>query len=149
MSWCGKAVWLLAVFAGGCTDDPFVREDCDLAPDFFLTVRAQDSALPEDLSLYVKYGGGNETLEWIHATDGEVMFCDVIAPSGGAGGEAGAGSESNGGYGWLECDLYTDGPATVTATAAGFEPVERELRVDEEECTTPFALELPPKSPPM
>lgn len=143
MSRCGKAVWLLAVFAGGCTDDPSVRDDCDLAPDFFLTVRAKDSALPEDLSLYVKYGGGHETLDWSRGTDGEVMFCDVIAP--GAGGEAGAGS----GYGWLECDLYTDGPATVTATASGFEPVERELRVDEEECTTAFALELQAKTPPM
>jgi hypothetical protein len=150
MSRCGKAVWLLAIFATGCPDDPSVRDECDRQPDFFLTIRAEEGALPADLSLDIRYGGGEETLEWSRNLKGQIVFCDAIAPELGAGGSAGGhGGSASRGYGSLECELWTDGPATVTATAKGFEPIERDLRVDAEECTTEFEIELASKTPPI
>jgi hypothetical protein len=121
----------LAIFATGCPDDPSVRDECDRQPDFD-----------------IRYGGGEETLEWSRNLKGQIVFCDAIAPELGAGGSAGGDGESRG-YGSLECELWTDGPATVTATAKGFEPIARDLRVDADECTTEFELELTSKTPPM
>lgn len=137
---------MLAIFATGCPDDPSVRDECDRKPDFFLTVSAEDGTLPADLSLDIKYGGGDETLEWSRNLKGQIVFCAAVATEFGAG--AGGASESKS-YSSLECELWTDGPATVTATAKGFEPIERDLRVDAEECTTEFELELTAKTPPI
>ena len=76
-----------------------------------------------------------------------------FAPAGGVG-EARGGSAGEGGarpmsahYQAIECSLYTEGPATVRVTALGFEKVERELKVDDQECTTAVELELVLKQP--
>ena len=100
---------------------------------------------------------------------------DTVPSNAGAGGTApsssetggglslaGGGSEANGDsageggahpmsahYRSIECSLYTEGPATVRVTALGFEKIERELKVDDKECTTKVELELVLKQLPL
>lgn len=149
----GKAVWLLAIFAVGCPDDPSKRDECSPGPDFLVTVRADHGSLPGDLKLAVEFGGGNEELSIGGGTDGQIIFCDLlpfeVGDGGRSGDEGGASGTDVASYGALQCELWTEGPATVQITASGFEPLERDLRIDEDECTTPVELELTAKRPPM
>ena len=81
-------------------------------------------------------------------TGGELALAGEVGEmAGGSAGEGGVRSISAHQQS-LECSLYTEGPATVQVTALGFETIERELKVDENECTTEVELELVLKQPP-
>jgi hypothetical protein len=149
----GLVAWsvLLAV---GCPSDPTPRDECAVDPDFFVTVGSEAGGLPDDLWLQVEYGGGKETFSFAPTEPPQVVFCTRVSGEGGAaapsaltaggtgaGGAAGA-TES------LECELWTEGPATIEVKALGYEPVERELKVDLEVCTTAVTLELVHEEPP-
>lgn len=144
MSWRGKAVCLLALLASGCPSDPSPRDECGPVPSFLVTIHPDKGKLPEDLSLAVEFGGGNETVSLASGIKGQIIFCDLVSEEAGDGGRAG--DEA---YAALQCELWTEGPATVQITATGFEPIERDLRIDEDECTTPIELQLAAKAPPL
>lgn len=144
MSWRGKAVGLLALLASGCPDDPSSRDECGPVPSFLVTIRPDKGRLPPDLSVAVEFGGGNEAVSIRGGLKGQVIFCDLVSHEPG---EGGAGGAEPFGYGALLCELWTEGPATVQIMAPGFEPFERDLRIDEDECTTPIELELAAKAP--
>jgi hypothetical protein len=113
-------------------------------PSFLVTIHPEQGSLPDDLNLAVEFGGGNEAVSIAGGLDGQVIFCDLVSREPGEGGRA---AEESGGA--LLCELWTEGPATVQITATGFEPLERDLRVDEDECTTSIELELTAKAPPL
>lgn len=150
---CGKAVWLLAMLVTGCPDDPSTRDECGPGPDFLVTIQPDSGRLPDDLRLAVEFGGGTEAVSISGGIDGQIIFCDLLPPEAGEGGrsgdEGGASGLVPGSYAALQCELWTEGPATVQITASGFEPLERDLRIDADECTTPIELELAAKAPPL
>jgi hypothetical protein len=124
-------------------------------PDFLVTIRAEDGRLPPDLSIAVEFGGGNEVITVSRTTQGQITFCSFLPAELGEGGQSGDGGGAGGpaaglaAYSALECELWTEGPATVRLTASGFQPLERELRVDADDCTTAVELELTAKQPPL
>jgi len=141
MSWRGMAVSLLAVLASGCPDHPTARDECGPVPSFLVTIHPEKGSIPDDLELEVEFGGGNEAVSIDGSLDGQVIFCDLVSRERGEGGHSV--DESDGA---LLCELWTEGPATVRIEATGFQPLERDLRIDEDECTTPVELELATKT---
>jgi hypothetical protein len=123
MSWRGKAVCLLALLASGCPNDPTSRDECGPVPSFLVTIHPEQGGLPEDLSLAVEFGGGNEEVSIRDGLKGQVIFCDLVSQEPGEGGASGTDPI---GYGSLLCELWTEGPAT-----------------------TPIELELSAKTPPI
>jgi hypothetical protein len=81
-----------------------------------------------------------------------VVFCDRVAGGAGAGGaaseappidaEAGTAAGAHRERASLACQLWTEGPARIELTAQGYSTVERDLRVNSEQCTTAVELEL-------
>jgi hypothetical protein len=83
-----------------------------------LVVEAENGSLPEDLVLNVLYGSNREG-EPYRLSDpkpGQAVFCDAEPEDG----SAGASSEVES----LRCELYTQGPAELDATASGYETIE-------------------------
>lgn len=150
--WCA---WVLT----GCPSDPADSHDCVGEPDFLLAIRSETGSLPRDLQLEVEYGGGEESYTFHSTAKPQIVFCSPVTGAGGSsgsggdvgepnqpGGEAGAAGSGGGEparhHPSLECALYTEGPASLKVTALGFEPIERDLKLDEEDCTTSVELEL-------
>jgi hypothetical protein len=88
----------------------------------------------------------------------EVVFCDKVTSPAGQGGAAGSslapGGEAgatghDGAASSLACRLWTEGPAAIELSAAGYTTIERDLRLDAEQCTTEFELELMVKPSPL
>jgi hypothetical protein len=75
-------------------------------------------------------------------TGGEFALAGSVGEAGGSSAGEGGARPMSAHYQSIECSLYTEGPATVRVTALGFEKVERELKVDDKECTTAVELEL-------
>jgi len=159
----GLVVWWSAWLLTGCPSDPTPGHDCVGEPDFFLTIKSETGALPWDLRLEVEYGAGSESFTFLPGAKPQIVFCSAVpaelgqggAASGASAGDAtteageggatagGGGSASSGArHGSLECELYTEGPATIELMALGFETVERDLKLDAEQCTTNVELEL-------
>jgi hypothetical protein len=79
---------------------------------------------------------------------GELALAGEVGETGGVSAGHGGARAGSAHQQSLECSLYTEGPATVQVTALGFETIERELKVDDKECTTEVELELVLKQPP-
>jgi hypothetical protein len=121
-------------------------EPCDSSaprPTFVLTVLAPQGALPYDLKLDARYGGGSESFGLAHpAAKHEVLFCDVErgSDSNGLGGKGGAASAPppHGGFGGttsrnvekIVCELWADSAVTVTLTGTGYEESQVDLEPD-------------------
>jgi hypothetical protein len=118
-----------------CKDDPAQPATCGDTPDFIVIISALDAPLPLDTVVSVAYGGtGVEECRIPNDGKRKVLFCDPsdregnpVEPVEGQAGEtaATAGSGGEGGTGTgrppheleaLRCELWTDGPATVTVT---------------------------------
>ena len=151
----GLVVWLACLLVG-CPNDPAEHDECGDEPDFLVTISTETGLLPPDLRVLVEYGGGHELFTFRSGVQPSVVFCSrILSSAGGAGasgsvfaaGEAGAGGTGSDAAS-LACQLYTEGPATIELSAAGYITLERDLRVDAEQCTTTVELELAPKPGP-
>jgi hypothetical protein len=124
--------------SGGSTDP-----DCDVEEDpaFRVLIRAEGDALPSDLALSVRFGGGSESYQLGGPTQGaeRILFCESVVgpyaapaePSPEEEVDASATPLSDEG---LECDVWADSSVTLSVSGTGFVPVERELRAVVDEC---------------
>jgi len=146
-----------------CEEEPPQPPYCT-GPDFQILVTALDIPLPPDTVVHVEYGGTQVDEYWI--TDDpvgpEVAFCEESDregnPVSGAGGDRGGSSNATGMTGeggaggapsggtmeGLICDLWTDGPATVTILTSVFPTVEVPLRAKKGKCTVWKEIEIGP-----
>lgn len=175
---CWSALWGVVWFSVvACGPGKRPPEGCD-GPSFNLVVHAEDSPLPPDTRINVRYGSNQEGEPYAlgQPPRKQAVFCEedtvqgggpseVPAPSrganGGAGGAAGEASgepapslEAGGASPevWaLRCRLYTQGPARVDVTATGYEPVEdRALPFeDDDRCDVEAIVVLTPLVPEM
>jgi hypothetical protein len=128
---CGALAW-------ACGPDDKPAPTCK-GPSIVLVVEAENGRLPEDLLLNVRYGGNPDDGEAYRLGEDaphQAVFCkldpDANAPGGAAG--DGAGGASAGGVKTLRCSLYTQGPASLDATAKGYESIEdEELKLTKDE----------------
>lgn len=150
----GLVVWISCLLAA-CTNEPTQRDECQDEPDFLLSIETESGVLPDDLRLLVEYGGGDETYTLAPGTKPEVVFCERVTKATGEGGATAAprAIAGDGGDGApshhpasLSCRLWTEGPAAIELSAAGYLTIERDLRIDAELCTTNVELELLAKS---
>jgi hypothetical protein len=138
-----------------CEDDPPHPADCPSGPDFEVLISALDAPLPADTVVTVNYGGG--VVEEYRIPDHgkhHVLFC---APSdregnpvnvGGHGGEGaleapgGRGGAPSSGFEALSCELWTDGPATLSVETSRYPTRTEELRAKNGKCTVSSEIEL-------
>lgn len=115
-----------------CSSEP--KEECTAKAAFQLSVRAYSGSLPSDTRLTVKYGGGEETYSLADLKhDEEAVLCDAEGLDAGDGGSVSR----------LVCALWTQGVATVTLQAAGYDDVERTLEAEaENDCIKTVPVEL-------
>jgi len=140
-----------------CGPDPKPGPPCE-GPTYNLVVQTENGhPLPPDTRLNVRYGGNHEGEAYALGENPtpQAVFCDEDTTPGGApsvgsadGEPAGAGgadsvAPSEGVFS-LHCRLYTQGPARVDVTATGYEPIEeQDLLLDEEErCRVERTVEL-------
>jgi hypothetical protein len=119
-----------APFAACGPDHP--EKPCD-GPSFNLVLKAESGPLPADTRISVRYGGNaeGEPYELHTQRTPQAVSCVEDTSSGGASaveptagaGEAGAPSNEDLDVWRLRCGLYTQGPARLDATAAGYEPI--------------------------
>lgn len=141
----------------GDQDPPHCENE--LVASFHVTLRALDGDLPQNTRVFVKHGGGEETYELSAvAHHSQVVFCTSVvdrdagsgsdssadagsdsgvadgAPDGDAGpGDAGdAGTKSA--VAALDCELWTNGAATVDVEATGYAPLTRSLTAESNGC---------------
>jgi hypothetical protein len=130
------SVAVLSVLASigllGCGSEP--KEECTARAAFQLSVRAHSGHLPPDTKLTVKYGGGEETYSLADLThDEEAVLCDAEGADAGDGGTVSR----------LVCALWTQGVASVTIEASGYDDVERTLEAEaENDCIRTVPVEL-------
>jgi hypothetical protein len=118
-----------------CGPDHKPEEPCN-GPTFNLVVRAEPGPLPPDTKINVHYGGNQDGEPYAlgDTRTPQAVFCSEITTLGGApsapdpsaagvGGAAGT-SSAPVGVQALECRLYTQGPARLDVTAAGYESLE-------------------------
>lgn len=114
-------------------------------------LRAEQGPLPEGTQINVRYGGNQDGESYTlgHPRTPQAVFCDELSSTGGASSEnqaegAAAGAGGRGALGEtssgtaapepvdeLRCRLYTQGPARLDVTAAGYVPIDdRGLTLD-------------------
>jgi len=135
---------LLALALARCGPSRPPPIECGDEPDFLVTIGAEAAPLPSDVSVTVDYGGGRETYTLADPSSPQVLFCEAQLASGAAG-AAGATDDS---VAHLVCRLWTEGPALLEVSAADYEPINQELRLEPDVCTTTFTVELVPEMPP-
>ena len=134
---------------------------CD-GPTFNLVVKTEDDQpLPSDTRLNVRYGGNHEGEAYalgVKPTK-QAVHCDEIhtPPDTAGGGAAPSAPSDEGGAGGtddtspsdsptfaLSCRLYTQGPARVDVTATGYEPIEEQdlMLDDNKRCRVEVEVEL-------
>jgi hypothetical protein len=123
-----------------------------------LVVSAENGPLPTDTRINVRYGGNpdGEPYELGKPRTPQAVSCledtsggaPAVAVTAGAG-EAGTGSPEDLDVWRLRCGLYTQGPARLDATAAGYEPIDdEELSFDREKhCEVSKTFVLVPLKP--
>jgi hypothetical protein len=123
---------LACALALACSSEP--KEECTAKAAFHLSVRAYSGSLPADTRLTVKYGGGEETYSLADLKhDEEAVLCDAEGLDAGDGGSVSR----------LVCALWTQGVATVTLEAKGYDDVERTLEAEaENDCIQTVPVEL-------
>lgn len=138
---------MAAPFAA-CGPDQKPQEPCR-GPSINLLLRAESGPLPPDTRINVRYGGNREGEPYALGDGrGQAVFCDELTSMGGAGGDANevqshAGETAEPGelpIVALSCRLFTQGPARLDATAAGYEPIDDEpLNLqDDQRCEVPI-----------
>jgi hypothetical protein len=131
--WFVLAGLVVAPFIG-CGPDQKPQTPCR-GPSIELVLTAENSSLPEDTRINVRYGGNRdgEPYELGQERRGPAVYCDEDRSAGGASaaadddGAAGAGGmrSPKSDMVWsLRCGLYTQGPARLDVSAKGFEPIE-------------------------
>lgn len=101
---------------------------------FVLSVDCADGPVPRDTKVSVVFGSGVEEFRAdAPNTAGKSVFCSIVEN------DAGAPLEEDGGDNeavieGITCQMWTDGPATVTATASGYPDVVRPLAAARDEC---------------
>lgn len=105
---------------------------------FKLTVKAEASAVPRDVWISVKYGGGVEHYRAeTPPVAPQVVYCKLECVDGGGSDASSADAADGGAQSNIEavvCDLWTDGAATVTVRASGYPDVVRDLSARRDEC---------------
>ena len=98
-----------------------------------MVLKAEDGPLPVDTRISVRYGGNAEGEPYELGTQRtpQAVSCVEDTSRGGApavetatAGEAGTASNEDLAVHTLRCGLYTQGPARLDATAAGYEPID-------------------------
>lgn len=118
-----------AVLFGCSAEDG--EQDCTDQAAFELTLRSALGPLPHDTEVLVEYSGGEEPYFLSKPNDNEIVLCQAThggaqADAGDAGGASDAGDAGAlGPVTTLTCKLWTQGPATVTVKAPGFDDVVR------------------------
>lgn len=143
VDWVGMtALAVLSLFGCGPLDDS--NTSCsDPQPTFVVSIIAEAGRLPPDTVVTVSYGAGEETYtlsdqDTLH----EIMFCtqnaeEVAGNVGGAAGEsgdAGAAGEDNTRVRSLECELWTEGAATLQVVGGDFPMLEELLVAEADDC---------------
>jgi hypothetical protein len=132
------ALGLVALIATSCTNDPPNDAKCPARAAFRLDLSALGGPLPTDTTVVVKYSGGVEEYRLgDSAHQQEAVLCQqelagVDAGDAAAGDAGGPSPEVLS----LTCDLWTQGAATVTATATGYPSKVKELeaQADADKC---------------
>lgn len=124
-----------------------------------MVVRAEHGPLPPDTRINVRYGGNpdGEPYELGKKRTPQAVSCREDTSPGGASavaapagaGEAGSDSTEDVDVWKLRCGLYTQGPARLDATAAGYEPIDdEEISFGEEKhCEVEKKFVLVPRKP--
>lgn len=101
----------VCAFALGCSS-PQPSDTCGPShATFRLVVDAADGPVPEDVTIHVKYGSGEETFDaTMPAASLKVVFCQLHR-----GADGGSGPIES-----VACDLWTDGAATVTINGTAY-----------------------------
>lgn len=112
--------------------------------------------------MIVAYGSGREEYALSARGRPEILFCKATDANGepldeGLGGVGGAAGQGAGGEGGndsgrrgddvrgLRCELWTQGPATITVLAEGYAELTEDLRRERSECTLTKELKLEPE----
>ncbi len=132
-------VGLLAMLVEAC---PASRSEPSKCPaphaTFRLVVDALDGPLPSTTQIIMKTGSGTETFR-VEAPEQSpsLLFCKTEqdkAPGSEADGSDGAAAVEDVPIARVLCDLWTDGAATVRATADGYPEVSLNLSAERDEC---------------
>ncbi len=124
--------FVIAVPFTACGPDRRPEKPCD-GPSFNLVVSTESGEpLPPDTRINVRYGGNpdGEPYELGNPRTPQAVSCVEDATSSPApteiteGGQGGATSTGNAGVSKLRCGLYTQGPARLDVSAAGYEAIE-------------------------
>jgi len=154
-----RRAFLLALLVVSCEDDPPHPADCPSGPDFEVLISALDAPLPADTVVTVHYGGG-VTEEYRIPDHGKhyVLFCEPTdrdgnpVGTGGHGGEGqlaagrnGPGGSPGSGFEALTCELWTDGPATLSVETSRYPKRTEDLQAKNGKCTVSSEVELSPE----
>ncbi len=124
----------------GCGPDQKPPPPCD-GPSLILLLTAENGPLPADTRINVRYGGNREGEQYVlgDTRTPQAVFCKELTtppgdPDADASAAAGAGPTEPEGVYTLRCRLFTQGPATLDASAEGYETLEDEaLSFDDDE----------------
>jgi hypothetical protein len=95
-------------------------------PTFRLVVEAQDEFIPEDIRIRVRSGGGEEEFNAAEKeASPKVVFCELVHEQGDG--------EQVGPIASVQCDLWTDGAATVWVNAHGYVEVMKDLEAEKDQ----------------
>jgi hypothetical protein len=149
-------------------------DGCSSEPDFVVMISAEPSALPTDTEVDVQYGGMlTESYRLDSPSAPDVLFCTptsasenpselggasssgsptagtsgTLAGSGGApGAEAGgaASPATSPSTQLLTCELWTEGPASVTVKGSGVQEIAAMLTPDAKVCAVSANIHLLP-----
>jgi len=148
---------LLALLLVSCKDDPPHPADCPSGPDFEVLITALDAPLPADIRISIEYAGGlNEVYSIPDHGKHHALFCSPSdregnpLPAGGQGGQGslGAGESGRGGASadsgleGLACELWTDGPATLTVETSMYPKATEPLAAKEGKCVVAAQIVL-------
>jgi hypothetical protein len=133
------SVLILTVLSAACSSEGDTNgKQCPKVPAFSLTLRAAPAPLPDDTVLKVTYGGGSE--EYALGGDNsslETVLCSVETD------DAGSGDGGKPRALAIDCKLWTQGAAKVTASGDGFPDVSRELESElDGNCVKTVPVEL-------
>lgn len=152
-----RRAYLLALLLASCKDDPPESTGCPSdRPDFQVLVTALDAPLPADTLISIDYGaGGREYYSYPDRFEHNALFCTPSdregnpLPEGGQGGQGpgaiGAGGEgASSGIEGIFCDLWTDGPATMTVESALYPTETADLHAKKGKCVLATEIVLGP-----
>jgi hypothetical protein len=144
-----------ALALAACGPDRKPAEPCPPSPDFSVLISAPGEPIPADTVIRLYYGANDMPEEFVLANPGvqKVLFCSAAdragnklpdaLPSGGGGGESGAGAEPAVTVEALLCEAWSYGPAELEIETAEF-PMQERASLEKESgvCTVESEVEL-------